>query len=159
MQKRRRGTAVVDTSKGIVVVSMSGRTYSLPGGGARRGESREKATIRELREETGLIAADCSYLFEYTSFSTCHKVFLINCDGTPEPRHEIKHVAYFNPNNSRITISYTTQKIIDRYLGKNYSKYEYFQLKCPNCGASLNISTLSGSITCEHCGNIFHRKK
>ena len=52
MHKRRRGTAIVDTPKGIVVVSVGGRTYYLPGGGARRGESRESAAIRELREET-----------------------------------------------------------------------------------------------------------
>ena len=158
MHKRRRGTAIVDTPKGIVVVSVGGRTYYLPGGGARRGESRESAAIRELREETGLIAIDCSYLFEYTSLSTYHKVFLIKCNGTPEPRHEIKHMAYFNPSSSNTNISYTTRKIIDRYLGVNNSKYAYVQLKCPNCGAVLNISNPTELLKCEHCGNILHRK-
>ena len=113
MHRRRRGTAIVDTPDGIVVVSAGGRTYYLPGGGARRGESRKSAAIRELREETGLVATDCSYLFEYTSFSNYHKVFLIKCTGTPEPRHEINHIGYFKPRSSNINVSDTTRKIIE----------------------------------------------
>jgi len=49
MVHRRRGTTIVDTPNGILVVSEGGRTYYLPGGVARKGESRRKAAIRELR--------------------------------------------------------------------------------------------------------------
>ena len=126
MHRRRRGTVIVDTPEGIVVVSAGGRTYYLPGGGARRGESKKKAAIRELREETGLIATDVSYLFEYTSFSNYHKVFLAKCAGTPKPRHEIKHIAYFNPSSSKISISGTTRKIIEMYYGVKNSEVSMY---------------------------------
>ncbi len=117
MHKRRRGTAIVDTPNGILVVSVGGRTYYLPGGGARRGESRRKAAIRELKEETGLIADDCSYLLEYASHSNYHKIFLIKGIGEPKPLHEIRHIAYFNPENPKIHASASTRKIIELYFG------------------------------------------
>lgn len=113
MYRRRRGTAIVETRKGILVVNALGRIYHLPGGGARRGESSKDAAIRELEEETGLTTVDCTYLFEFTSFSNRHKVFLMKCKGNPTPRHEIKHVAYFPEFN--VNVSDTTRKIIERY--------------------------------------------
>jgi 8-oxo-dGTP pyrophosphatase MutT (NUDIX family) len=39
--KRRRGTAIVDTLRGILVVSHDNRTFYLPGGGAEKGESQK----------------------------------------------------------------------------------------------------------------------
>ena len=45
---RRKGVAIVHTNKGILVVSGRRKIFMLPGGGADRGESRRKATIREL---------------------------------------------------------------------------------------------------------------
>lgn len=52
--KSRRGTAIVDTPKGILVVSHNNKTYGLPGGGVELGENQKQATIRELKEETAL---------------------------------------------------------------------------------------------------------
>ena len=56
VRRRRRGTVIVDTPKGILVVNEGESTYYLPGGGARIGESGRNAAIRELLEETGLRA-------------------------------------------------------------------------------------------------------
>ena len=121
VSKRRRGTAIIDTPKGILVVSRNNRTFHLPGGGAERGESRRDAAIRELREETNLLAADCSFLFEYTSFSNSHKVFLVESTGVPKPGNEIRYLDFFNGSN--VKVSNTTWDIIELYhLNKNAEK-------------------------------------
>jgi 8-oxo-dGTP diphosphatase len=57
---RRRGTAIVETKKGILVVSGHGKVFMLPGGAANHKESRLQAAIRELQEETGLVSRHSS---------------------------------------------------------------------------------------------------
>jgi ADP-ribose pyrophosphatase YjhB (NUDIX family) len=122
---RRRGTAIVDTDKGILVVS-DGRkpVFLLPGGGARPGESRRRAAIRELEEETGLKTYYCRYLFTYNEpndgrrIRNLHKVFLIKAYGIPTPNHrDVYYIAFWKPG-SNIPISKTTEKIIKIYLEK-----------------------------------------
>jgi 8-oxo-dGTP diphosphatase len=123
VRTRRRGTAIVDTPKGILVVSKGGPKFILPGGGAKRGESEKDAAIRELKEETGLETVDISYLFGFTGvthrgergglFKNAHKVFLVTAKGTPEPGQEIKRVAYYTGSFPKI--SYSARKILERY--------------------------------------------
>lgn len=113
VSKRRRGTAIVDTPEGILVVSRDNRTFYLPGGGAEKGESRKDAAIRELKEETDLFAVDCCFLFEYTSFVNSHKVFLMETAGIARPGNEIKYIAYFDGSN--LKVSNTTWEILELY--------------------------------------------
>lgn len=122
-RKRRRGTAVIDTLRGILVVSEEGKTYSLPGGAAKDGESRREAALRELEEETGLKADECSYLFEYSGrlqrdkkggfFRDAHKVFLMKTSGAAKPKNEIKYVSYTKDAN--VNLSSATKQIIRKY--------------------------------------------
>ncbi len=65
IKRRRRGTAIVETPIGILVVAGRRKLYILPGGGANIGESRTKAAVRELKEETGLIATKVRFLFSH----------------------------------------------------------------------------------------------
>jgi len=118
---RRRGTAIVDTDKGILIAS-HGKTWLLPGGGANKGEDREKATIRELKEETGLSAKSCKYLFTYDEpedgrkIRNLHKVFLIKAEGHAKPNHhDVKKLAYWT-DNSDIRLSRTTKIIVEKYV-------------------------------------------
>jgi len=48
IKKRRRGTAIVGTSRGILVVAGRNKLSVLPGGGANKEESRTEAVVREL---------------------------------------------------------------------------------------------------------------
>ncbi len=124
IKKRRRGTAIVETPGGILVVSGRGEVYILPGGGANKGESRTEAAIRELKEETGLIATDVSFLFRHVGcvhksysggyFEDHHTVCLIRASGIARPYNEVKCVGYYS-SNSEIKISRTTKEIIDRF--------------------------------------------
>jgi len=120
---RRRGTAIVETPAGIIVVSKDGRVFTLPGGGAQKAESDKDAAIRELKEETGLDAIKVTYLFEFLGvvhagtrgglFRNAHKVFLMTAKGVPKPMREIKKVAYYK--GSQPMLSYSARRIIDRF--------------------------------------------
>src|SRR5580658_10962423 len=120
---RRRGTAIVDTPHGILVVSLDGSNFTLPGGGAHRDESRREAAIRELMEETGMTAVNLTHLFEFMggvhqgpkggTFRNAHKVFLVTATGTPEPGQEVKRVAYYDGSGPTLTPS--ASKIIKKY--------------------------------------------
>ncbi|MDD5192178.1 MAG: NUDIX domain-containing protein [Candidatus Nanoarchaeia archaeon] len=120
---RRKGIAIIHNPRGILVVSGRNKIYTLPGGGTNKGESRKKATMRELREETGLKTKSIKFLFEYIgkkwhdykrrSIRNHTKVFLIEAYGRARPRHEIKHIAFWN-KKSNIKISKGTKMIIKR---------------------------------------------
>lgn len=118
---RRRGTALVETTKGILVIAGKRGLYLLPGGGARKHESRTKAAIRELKEETGLRAKSVKYLFTHhdspnKKIRNLHKVFLVEAVGTP--RHvssESRHIGYWT-QGSDLTLSKTTRFLIEKYL-------------------------------------------
>ena len=118
--KRRRGTAIVDTLRGILVVSHDDRTFYLPGGGAEKGESQKTAAIRELKEETSLEIVACRFLFEYESLTDNHEVFLIETSGIAKPSSEIKYIDYFNGSN--LKVSNATWEILQLYRAAKVSK-------------------------------------
>ena len=130
IKKRRRGTAIVETEEGILVTAGRSKVFLLPGGGANRGESRTKAAMRELREETGLKPYYAKYLFSHRGrvlkshghgyFQDYHTVCLVKAHGTPRPRQEIKYVAFYKPG-SGVRISGVTREIIEKYY--NHKKH------------------------------------
>ena len=128
---RRRGTAIVDTEKGILVTAGRSKIFILPGGGANKNESRKGAAIRELREETGLKSYWVKYLFSHHGsrhkshdgghFKDHNKVFLIKARGRAKPRHEVKYIDYYKPGGD-VRISYNTRLMIERYFELKYKK-------------------------------------
>jgi len=116
MVKRRRGTAILETEKGILLTAMSSGTFLLPGGGANKGESRFRAAIRELEEETGLMANYAKIIFRHESHNHEHTVVLVKAKGTPKPKQEVKYIDYYNPDK-KINIPKGTKDIIKKYYG------------------------------------------
>lgn len=126
---RRRGTAIVETPRGILVTASRNKLFLLPGGGAERGESRRKAAIRELKEETGLKTYSWKYLFTWHEpkysydgkkrrIRNLHKVFLIKATGYPKPNyHDVSHIAYWK-TQSDVNISRTTRAILEKYFSE-----------------------------------------
>lgn len=112
--KRRRGTVIVETANGILLTRMRHDDYLLPGGQAERGEPRIVTAIRELKEETGLIAEDVRYLFDFESRFYQHKVFYIRASGTARPSQEVEELAYYQPQMRGLADS--SRRIIERYL-------------------------------------------
>ncbi len=124
IKKRRRGTAIVETPRGILVVGGRRGLYILPGGGTNKGESRRQVVVRKLKEETGLIATNVIFLFQHVGhvqraysgvyFKDYHTVCLVNASGIARPQNEVKYVNYYSPN-SKIKVSRTTKEIIERF--------------------------------------------
>ena len=121
---RRKGIAIVEFPQGILVVAGRNKLYMLPGGGANHSESREKATVRELYEETGLKTKEINYLFRYVgrtwyargkTVKNHAKVFLIKTSGKPRPRNEIKYIHFWS-KDSKIRLSRGHIQVIDGYL-------------------------------------------
>lgn len=125
--RRRKGAAIVDTPKGVLVVASRNKKFMLPGGGANHGESRRNAAIRELYEETRLKTKSSKYLFGCVGHKwKTHQgqivrnhthIFLIKAIGTPKPSHEIKHIAFWKPG-SHVHITEGTKEKIEKYLTK-----------------------------------------
>ncbi len=111
---RKRGTIIIETDEGILLTAMSSGTYLLPGGGVNKGESRFRAAIRELEEETGLKANYAEIIFRHVSKSQEHTVVLVKARGIPFPKREIKFIDYYQPNK-KIKMSSGTKEIIEKY--------------------------------------------
>jgi 8-oxo-dGTP diphosphatase len=124
VRKRRRGTAIVETPAGILLVAGKSGRFALPGGGADKQEPREAAAIRELEEETGLKATSVQYLFSYVGgirqrglrlVRNHHKVFLIQAEGEPRPTQEIKAIKFYRLGEAG-NISASAKEIIKLYM-------------------------------------------
>mgnify|MGYP001619998282 CR=1 FL=1 len=121
----------MESKKGILVVSTNGKKFMLPGGGAKIFESRKKAAIRELYEETGLKIKSIKYFFSYVGkkwhnhrrklIKNNTKVFIVKTIGKPKPRSEIKCVKFWTPK-SKINLTSGTERAIKKYLSEHENK-------------------------------------
>ena len=86
---RERATCVVIRDGKLLLVRGEEPTFMLPGGGVDPGESVKSAAIRELREETGLVAASTEYLYVLETSTNRHQVFAVEAKGQVKARAEI----------------------------------------------------------------------
>ena len=120
---------IVESSKGILIVAGRRKKFTLPGGGAEKFESRKKAAIRELYEETNLRVKKIKYLF--SNLGDIHykrgretrnnsKVFLATAYGNLRPKNEIKYIDFWKAG-CKLDVAESTEGIIKKYL-KEYGK-------------------------------------
>lgn len=107
--------------------------FILPGGKARRGESRFQAAVRELAEETHLVARCAVELFEYIGapnarwrYQDHHKIIYIIAPGIPRPGHEVVSVRWHTDGD---TLRVTTESlaIIAEFRRFQAQHQEYFE--------------------------------
>jgi 8-oxo-dGTP diphosphatase len=112
--KRQRATAIIELPQGILLVGMRNTDYLLPGGGVETGETPLVAAVREVQEETGLLAHRALFLFETTTLANHHIVFWVQAPGLPQPCAEIDTLAYYGPG-SDLRISTGTHSILKEF--------------------------------------------
>lgn len=87
---RYRATSIVARNGKVLLLREPQDTeFHLPGGGIEQGELAVSAAARELREETGLVASELEYLFDYCELwgidsrydGQVHHVFRADGDG------------------------------------------------------------------------------
>jgi 8-oxo-dGTP pyrophosphatase MutT (NUDIX family) len=132
---RRRGTAIVETECGILLVEDTKGMILLPGGQANRTESRFEAAIRELREETGLVAVCALRLFDFDSYTNRHRVVWIKAYGTPVARDDAR------------ALHYCTSETLQQLSGPSPATVKILQkfwaYKKENLSTFENLSTIS----------------
>lgn len=125
-RKRKRGTAIVETDKGILIVSHSRHgqlTYMLPGGRVKKGEQSICAAIRELHEETGLYSLEAKYLFDLITKHHKHKVYLIKTCGRLRKRHETTRIRFYNDSTKdKYKFAWHVKPIIEKYFKRKERK-------------------------------------
>lgn len=155
VSRRRRGTAIVETERGILVTASSNKVFLLPGGGANKNETRIQATMRELLEETGLKPYEVKYLFHHMGqihkshgrgyFRDHHTVCLVKAIGTPQPHHEIRYIEYYKPG-SDIHISKVSKEIIERYYAYKRKNKVKRMLQVSSTGFGVGLSSAAWSM-------------
>jgi 8-oxo-dGTP diphosphatase len=113
---KQRATVVCKLGSRILMVSRDGSRWSLPGGKPKSGEDLRDAAVRELIEETGLLAVDMRYVFEFTGVRTRHHVFAAHCaEGrSPIPLNEITRCSWVKVVDvADVPTSVSTKGIVD----------------------------------------------
>lgn len=94
-----RATVLCVRDNRILLVARERSRWALPGGRIRRGEAPHEAALRELEEETMLVASELMYLFQFSGFNTLHNVFFADVaqHTTAQPSNEIAKCRWFVP--------------------------------------------------------------
>ncbi|WP_397448166.1 NUDIX hydrolase [Pseudomonas sp. NA-150] len=88
---KARATVICRKDDRILYVRKPKSKWTLPGGKIEIGETPFEAAVRELEEETGLLADDLIFLARFEMGDTTHFVFITSVPdrGKPLPANEI----------------------------------------------------------------------
>ncbi|WP_397453868.1 NUDIX hydrolase [Pseudomonas sp. NA-150] len=88
---KERATVICRRDNRVLYVRKAKSNWVLPGGKIEAGETPAQAALRELSEETGLVAQDLIYLARFEKNNTVHYVFTVQLRETdkPSPQNEI----------------------------------------------------------------------
>jgi 8-oxo-dGTP diphosphatase len=119
-----RATVLCVRDDRILLVARERSRWALPGGRIRREEAPHEAALRELEEETTLVADELMYLFQFIGFNTQHYVYFaeVGLHLTAQPSNEIARCKWFAPLKiATLSASVPTRGIVDlffRHIGE-----------------------------------------
>lgn len=114
-----RATVLCVRDDRILLVARARSRWALPGGRIRRNEAPHEAALRELAEETTLVADELTYLFQFNGFSTQHQVFFaeVGLHQVALPSNEIARCRWFAPRKiATLSASVPTRGIVELFF-------------------------------------------
>jgi 8-oxo-dGTP diphosphatase len=114
-----RATVLCVRDDRILLVARERSRWALPGGRIRRDEAPHEAALRELEEETRLVADGLMYLFQFNGFNTQHHVFFaeVGSDLTAQASNEIAKCRWFAPVKiATLSASVPTRGIVQLFF-------------------------------------------
>jgi 8-oxo-dGTP pyrophosphatase MutT (NUDIX family) len=131
-ERERSYGGVVVRDGDVLVITPAGRSRirTLPKGGADPGESREATAVREVREETGVVArvvehlGDVEYWYRRGGRRVFKTVGFYLCDyvsgDTADHDHEVEEARWVPLERARTELTYPGEReMIERALSKH----------------------------------------
>lgn len=129
---------IIEIDKGIVLIERKNPPYgwALPGGFVDYGESLEKASIREAKEETSLEVNLVEQFHSYSDpmrdprFHTVSVVFIAKGKGILKAEDDAKNAVIFTEESLPPDIVFDHKKILDHYFQyqQGIKKTEIFRI-------------------------------
>jgi 8-oxo-dGTP diphosphatase len=114
-----RATVICEKDRHVLLVRKPSSKWALPGGKVELGEAIVRAAARELQEETGLIAEQLLYMFEFETDCTLHHVFEASVLHTEKaaPQNEMTECSWCSLSMLHdLDITPATQSILRAFI-------------------------------------------